>query len=381
MNILICCAESKVSKKYTSDNSFIRAFKRLGHNVITCGPLFGNYAEDGELKGTKDIRVYDKKTHPETYTYKEILDKCEVKPDLIIQCDPHFYFVGEKPKDIPCAYYIVDVHRGADVFRRMAIEGNFNYVFIAHKLFMPIFQRKGLNTYWLPRAYDDEFIREYPEIEIKCDISFIGETGLSDELKSFPLMDEEIGVRYHEGSYPNIPHERRYRSWDNHSMEYAERAEILIRLSRDYNLRVYEDSPASRGPNYSKIINRGKIVVNHSLWKDSALRNFEVLASKRGLIADRLPSQDELLCDSVHYASYNQYFLPFLSNFDLEYEEIKFLVDFYLKSYSLKHMILRGMHYVETYHTFKNRANSLIDTVFNNVNGYQMSPELMRFYE
>ena len=165
--------------------------------------------------------------------------------------------------------------------------------------------------------------------------------------------------------------ENKYRSWSNHSLEYAERAEILHRLSKDFNVRVYKDCPASRGPNYAKIINRGKISVNHSVWKDSALRNFEVLASNRFLITDMLPFQDELLGDGLHYRSYNQYFLPFLANFDLEYEEIKGLVEYYLENEELRNETARnGRDFVKKYHTFKNRAQTVIDTIEGKEKGY-----------
>lgn len=366
MKILICFAETK---EYISDTSFVQAFKDIGHEVATCGCKIGNYAEDGELKGTKDIKVYDKRQHPETYTYQEILKlykaKYKCRPDLILQTDPHFYFIGDKLPDIKSAYYILDAHRGADVFRRMAKQGNFNYIFIAHKYFMPLFQHQGLNCYYLPCGYNDNFIKEYPEIEQQCDVVFIGENGLSDELNTYNAYDSELGVKYHEGEYPLIPHERRYRSWENRSMEYAERAEILTRLSRDFNLRVYKAWDNSEGANYAKIINRGKIVVNHSVWMDLAYRNLEVLGCNRFLISDMLPYQEDIIKDTIHYRSYRKYFLPFLSNFDLEYEEIKRHVGWYLRYERLRRNVAKaGCDYVKANHTLKHRAQKIIDIVF-----------------
>lgn len=370
MKILICCAETK---KYIFETSFIQAFKDIGHDVVTCGAVIGDYAEPDKLilkDSSKDIKVWDKKEHPETYTYAEILALYKAhhncNPDLILQYDPHFYLTGEKPKDIVSAYYIVDAHRGADVFRRMALQGSFDYIFIAQKYFMPLFRRVGLNCFWLPCGYDDNFIKEYPEIEQQCDIVFAGETGLSKELNNYTTYDSELEVHYHANEYLNIPHERRYRSWNNHSMEYAERAEILIRLSRDFDLRVYEDSQNSRGENYAKILCRGKIVVNHSLWFDSAYRNLEVLGCKRFLVADMLPYQEELLKAGYHYYSYRHYFLPFLSNFDLEYEEIKGRIDWVLRTKEhINFIIENGYNHVKKYHTFKERAKLVTDIVFN----------------
>lgn len=371
MNILIACAENPFIKQYSSQESLIQAFRDLGHNVITCGPQNLNYF--GDLKSTlRDIKVYDKLEHPEKYTYDEILSKLDKTPDLILQTDPNFFFVGNKPSNIPCAYYIVDVHRGASVFRKMALEGKFDFVFIAQKYFIPIFKRVKLNCYWLPRAYNSNYIKEYKDIEIECDISFIGENGFSKEMNIFNALDADLDINFHIGIYPGIDFNKKYRCWDNHTMEYAERAEILHRLSKDFNLRVYDNNTIkSRGEGCAKIISRGKITVNHSLWKDSALRNFEVLACNRLLITDNLPFQDELLLDNVHCRTYNQYFLPFISNFDLEYEEIKELVKYYLDNEKeMQEIAVRGMEFVKKYHTFKNRAQTIIDTIFNGAEGY-----------
>lgn len=374
MRILICCAENKNNKRYTSHDSFIQAFKDIGHEVITCGPVIGNH--DGELEGeARDIRVYDKREHPETWTYKEILDKCDKKPDLILQTDPHFYLKGEKPKDIITAYYIVDVHRGASVFRQMALAGKFDYVFLAHKYFMPLFTKVGLNCFWLPRAFDDTYVKEYPEIGIECDISFIGENGLGDKINKFPIYDAQIGNWYHEGPYPPASPQDKYRNWENHNTEYNERAEILYRLSQDFNLRVYqggEDRINSRGINYAKAICRGKIGINHSLWFDSALRNFEILACRRFLISDMLPYQEELLVHGKHYTAYNHYFLPHLDNFKLEYELIRDHIKLLLKHEDIRKEIAKeGCEFVNKYHTFKERAKTLVSTVEGKVKGYQ----------
>lgn len=378
MKILICCAELKNNKRYTLHDSFIQAFKDLGHEVTTCGPLLGNY--DGELQGTaRDIRVYDKRVHPETWTYDEILDKCDKKPDLILQTDPHFYLKGEKPKDITTAYYIMDPHRGADVFRRMALAGNFDYIFLTQKYFMPLFQRVGLNCSWLPWAFDDTYIKEYPEMNIECDISFIGENGLGDKINKFNVYDTQVGNWYHEGSYPPASPQDKYRSWENNSMEYAERAEILYRLSQDFDLRVYEggeDKISSRGPNYAKAICRGKITVNHSVWMDSAVRNFEVLACRKFLISDMLPYQEELLKHGEHYTAYNHYFSPSIPNFQLEYQIIRDHIKLLLKYDGIRKEIAnKGCEFVNKYHTFKHRVKTIVDVINGKGNGYQIPKE------
>ncbi len=365
MRILIANTEFE-NREYSSSGSLIQAFKDLGHEVITCGAKLGNF--EGEMLSKKDVKVYDSRIHPEVYSYDHVLQQCNKVPDLILQVDPHFYFIGKKPKDIKCAYYIVDVHRGAEIFRKMAITGKFDYVFIAQKYFMPHFERMGLNCYWLPRAYDDTYIKEYEDIDIECDISFCGETGLHSTLNKFNDIDEQLQLNYHKSAYELISSDLRYRSWENHTMEYAERAEILTRLSRDFNLRIYANS---FGPKYAQAICRSKITVNHSLWKDSALRNFEVLACNRFLISDYIPFQEELLLNKMHYRSYNQSFRPFLQNFDLEYEEIRLLVEYYLRNDDERNKIIQqGNEFVKKYHTFKHRTQTIIDTVNGKCDGY-----------
>ena len=357
MRIIIACGEFK-GEVFSSGQSLITAFKKLGHEVITCGPRMGNY--ELPLDGEKDIKVLDKRIHPETYTYAEILEKAPKKPDLILQLDPHFYFVGEKPKDIKTAYYLVDVHRGGNVFRKMVIEGHFDFLFLAHKYFERHFLRLGLKPIWLPRAFDDTFICDYPEIEQECDISFCGQTGIADELLKFPCFDEKIGRKYHEGPFPDVPPEKRYHNW-NTSMEYVDRAELLIRLSKDYKMRIYE---FTYGPAYAKTICRGKIGFNRSLWKDSALRNFEVMACNKFLITDELPHQDELFQDKVHCRTYRSYYQPQFANFDLDYEEVKELIDYYLEhDTERKEIARRGNGHTFKNHTFCHRAEKIIKEV------------------
>lgn len=353
MKILICFA---YTENGDSGDSLVNAFKALGHEVKTCGPAKKNF--DGELLGNRDVKVYDRRTHPEKYTYKEILDKAGQSFDLILQLDSGFYFTGEKPKDILSAYYLVDMHRGGEVFRNMAIEGNFNIIFTAHKYFMPLLERKGLNCYWLPRAYDSLYIKDYKEIEAVADISFCGQTGISKLVSSFSTFDEQIGIRYHAGKYMDCSPSEKFLGFENSSFEYAARAEILMRLAKDFDVRIYEET---HGINYAKAICRGKINVNRSLYFDSALRNFEVMACNRFLITDELPYQEELFNDKVHCRTYRKYYQPQFSNFNLDYEVIRDIVRYYLKNDRERYEIQkRAKEHVEKNHTFINRAERIV---------------------
>lgn len=357
MKILMCYLSEDA--EYTSGNSLRRALENIGHKVITCGPYAGNY--DGELLSKWDIKVYDRRIHPESYTYREILDKVGEEIDFILQLDPHFYFVGEKPKDIISTYYLVDIHRGGEKFREMALRGSFDIIFSPYKYFMPLLLKKKLNCFLLPRAYDDLYIKEYDDAPETCDLTFCGETGLHREIEIFSEVDQQLNRRYHRGRYPNVTIENRYLGFRNSSFEYAARAEILIRLSRDFDLHVYEKT---HGPAYAKIICKGKITVNHSLYLDSALRNFEVMACNRLLITDELPYQEELFRDHIHCRTYRNYYQPQFQNFNLDYECIKELVEYYLThEKKRKEIALRGKLRVEQLHSFKKRAERITEIV------------------
>lgn len=358
MNILIC---RLFVENDTSGDSLVKAFKTLGHTVFTCGPKLGNF--DGELLSDCDIKVYDRQ-HPELYSYTEIMQKVEEKGihiDLILQLDSHFYFYGDPPDGVVTAYYLIDIHRGGKTFRDLAVVGNFNLVFLAHKYFERHFIRKNLNPIWLPRAFDDTYVREYPEIEQECDISFCGETGISELLLDFPKLDAQIGKRYHDASFEDVPVELRYKGFEHGTFEYTERAEMLIRLSRDYRVRIYEHS---FGEQYAKIICRGKIGFNRSLFKDSALRNFEIMACNRMLITDDLPYQEELFQDNVHCRTYRNYYRPQFANFALDYEEVRSLIDYYLEhDQERSNFALIGKEHVHKHHTFRHRAEKIIECV------------------
>jgi hypothetical protein len=356
MKILICYAWTKDRE---SGDSLVNAFKALGHEITTCGPAKKNF--DGDLLGERDIKVYDKREHPERYTYDEILSKSGQSFDLILQCDSGFYFTGNKHKDVFSACYLVDIHRGGKIFRDMAIEGNFDVVFVGQKYFMHLLEKKELNCYWLPRAYDSLYIKEYEDVDAIADISFCGQSGIHKSINTFQFQDEQLKLKYHSGAYRDCLPFERFSGYENSSFEYAARAEILMRLSKDFNTRLYEEA---YGENYAKAICRGKITVNRSLWFDSALRNFEVMACNRFLITDELPYQEELFNDFIHCRTYRNYYQPQFANFDLDYECIRNLVEYYLKHTDERNAInLRAKIHVEKNHTFINRAERIVRIV------------------
>jgi len=383
LNILFATLDEQ---HWISANFLIKAFENLGHNVIRTGPRVGNY--DGELLSKADIPVYDKRQHPETYLYDEILAQAGTNIDLIFQSEPHFFFVGNKPKDIPCAYWCIDCHRGPLTHIEMAKQGQFDYVFVCQKYYMPHYTRAGLNCYHLPFACDPEIHKIHPEIEEECDIVFAGNTGINmfgDKMKNdfclidfetFPDIDYSI-LRTHsvEDRYPCYRHEipdfianaspdKRFSTWYdiNASREYADRAEYLIRLSKDFNTRLYA---SVLGEDYGKVLNKGKIVFNHSLRNDVTLRVFEALACGKLLITDEIPYQEELVQDGVHCRTFRKYYAPDNVNFNLDYQRVKEIVDYYLTHEEERLRIAQQGHdHVYKYHTYEHRASFVLDTIF-----------------
>lgn len=364
MNILVCYSYVEPTLKPVSANGLIYALKAMGHNVITCGPTEGNY--ELPLKKGHDITVLDKRDHPECYTYKEILEQVNVKIDLIIQTDSHFYFIGEKP-NIPCIYWIMDVHRSPIVFRKMAIAGKFDYIFIAQKYFMSVFERiKELNSrcYYLPWAYDS--INIYDEnLEPQCDIVFCGTTGIKNFEYLPRCYDEELGVCYVTGlNLTTLLIEDKFEGYDNLSFEYADRAELLIRLLKDFDVRIYDFVPVQNNI-YRKILSRGRICFHRSLNRDITLRIFEGAAVNRLVVADEIPYLNEVMEDMKHLIMYRQYYQPQFSGFDLDYEEVKIIMRHYL-NYDQERINIASCakEHVLKHHTFINRATTLLNIVF-----------------
>ena len=351
MKILIGTGASEPDQ--CASKCMIRAFKRLGHEVHVAGPVYGRNDISMPAKEAVDIDVPDK-PYPETYTYKEILDKCPWTPDFILQIEPHFYFIGDKPKDIKSFYWVLDPHRGGTGHRDMAIQGNFTNIFISQPFFAPSYSIKNMDPLWLPQAFDDERIKYDPDVQPECDIAFIGETGLHEEMLICDKYDSD-GFYY----VDKLPDQILLRSKER---EYAERAQLLGYLMEDYNVRIYEYNIGG----YSKIIQKGEIGFNRSLFQDISLKPFELAACKRLLVTDHVPHIDNLLKHGEHCLLYGQFgFDPFNANFKLDYEQLKVSVDFALNNSKRDQIAQNGHDYVRTYHTYKVRAEQVIEMVEN----------------
>lgn len=369
LNILFCYLYRDKRIGTSSGDDIVNGFKALGHNTITCGPDKGNFSEP--LLSKHNIPILDKPNHPETYDYDEIINLYRIKygylPDLIVQLDSHFYFSGKKPKNIPCVYWIADVHRGPTIFRNMAIAGNFDKIFLTQKYYAPVFERVGLDCSILPWAYDDTCIFEQ-NTKAECDIVFVGTTGIKqDILKEYFALygefDKELDLHYYRmHDLASLPIEKRLMGWENRSLEYAERAELLVRLSQDFDVRVYE---RCYGTKLAQVLSRGCMGFHHSLRRDITLRLFEVPAVNRLLIADEIPYLEDYMINKKHLVTFRPYYQPIFAGFDLDYEEVKNIACYYLKHSDERCEIAQqGMQHVKKNHTFQCRAKQLLETIF-----------------
>ena len=361
------------------------AFKALGHNVITCGPHGENYG--GECLSKHDIPLYDKRDKPEYWTYTEILAKVkekygDIKLDFILQIEPNFHFCGDKPKDIPCFYWAIDFHRGGMNLINAARKGQFDHIFVALDWAIPYFEANGFKQEqlsWLPLAFDSTRIPEgLDQIEPECDIVFLGTTGLrTDWLKESPpaakyrwmgcYEDEALNLEYFtflEGL--NSYGLQKYIGYENSSFEYAERAEYLIRLSEDFNVRIYDRCDP---PQYWQALRKGKIGFNCSLRYDLSNKIFEIPAAGRLLCTDYLPMLDNIFqaeelggtsFPAYHYLSYQTRFQPQFANFDLDYQRLKAMIFEALITYEEKQdEIKETQRWVLDNHSYLNRAKDI----------------------
>lgn len=346
--VLICTGAGEPD--YTTSKSFIRALRRTTeHEVMTCGAMYKSSKETTEKT---DIILEDRE-FPELYSYEEILDKCKpFRPDVIIQIEPHCYIYGEKPKDIKSFCWFLDCHRGGYAYRNLARCGHFDAVFIAQRFFAAAYMRNISDVYFLPQAFDRERIKYSSKITPECDIAFIGESGIA--YLNYDKFDSD-GFAY-TNTIPNDLH-----LMSPYYKEYAERAHLLKRLSKDFDVRIYKKN----FDNYSKIIQKGRIGFHRSLFKDVTLRLFEICACRRALACDYMPFLEEMFIDKQDCLMYYQFgFNHELENFELDYEQAHDAVKLLLEDNELRDKIAeQAQYYVYNKHTFDARVLDMFSVI------------------
>ncbi len=176
-------------------------------------------------------------------------------------------------------------------------------------------------------------------------------------------QEDEVG-RYTEKVPPSLPTDaRRYASYGIPSLDYCQRAELLIRLMGQFRTRVYK---AVWGDKFQAALQKGAIGFHRSLLHDIAIRVFEICASGRTLIADHVPQLDTIFRDGFHCQFYGSYYFPLYSNFDLEAALVVRHVRKYLDNDALREAVAeRGHDLVWAKHSWTKRAETILEWVLN----------------
>ena len=356
MRLLVCSGMGE--NEWCTNHALIWAFRQLGCEVLSCGPRYNN-------QGNPDIEMPDR-SFPETYDYRQVLERCPWTPDFILQIVPHFYLTGPKPKKIKSGFYCTDQHATGMMFKRGAQWGNFDYLFVGQPAYRHFFLDLAPVVRTILPAFDERRFDQNVDIEPKFDISFVGFSGLSltKEHWDNPDGEDEAG-KYITNIVGRLPNDlRKYACSNVPSYDYAPRAELLYRLSQEFNVRICEplwDSRIQCG------IQKGRIGFNRSLLNDLSIRNWEIAASRRLLVTDSVRRiKSEAVSPYPEWALWyeSNLFAPFYENFNLEYEQCAIRVGVALKD-SGEHpeWALQSQAGVFANHTWRSRANSILETI------------------
>jgi len=339
--------------EFSSNRGIIHAFKELGHDVITAGPPYWGRGYNA------DVPLPDK-PHPEMYSYEEVLSKVQWQPDLFLNIEPHAFATGPKPPELISAFYATDQHRAGGLYHRVASQGNFNYVFIGQPYFASSYidMPKTKLCILLP-AFDERRFIKGLNTSPKVDISFVGQTGIA----GLEFTEEDEIGRFTTKPPSNLPTDiRRYAFSGHPGFDYCERAELLIRLMKDFRVHIYEQvwEPLK----FQKALQRGVVGFNRSLLNDISIRVFETMAAHRALVTDDpsqwLSSKEGFMC-----RTYKSYFKPFFQNFDLDYKYVRNLViDALDTNKSKEEVIKHDFDLVWKDHSWRSRAGKILDLVF-----------------
>lgn len=332
---------------WSSNHSLIYGFRQLGHEVVSIGPRYNG-------QNFCDVEIPDK-SHPELYPYTEIIEKSPWTPDICLSIDPHGFLSGPKPKGVKSGFIAIDAHRAAELYQRMVLAGGYDYFFVAPAHFSVLFSHLPCHVIGIYPGFDERrFCRDF-NIEQECDFTFSGQTGLAN--LEYPFHDE-CGA-YADNSclrkYFHMPPQEKFAFSGHPGYDYASRGEMLVQLSRYFDIRIYKH--VFELPYYQISIQKGRIGFNRSLLGDTTLRCFEILAANRFLIADELPRS----IFGLGSDSYKRFFKPFFANFQLEADYAARII-----SYRLDDMVVTkklagyGSDDVWNNHSWTRRAEEII---------------------
>lgn len=356
-NIAILCGGGE--PYWSSTQGLVRAFRNLGHGVWTAGrAYYGRSLADHALPP---------RDHIEWYSYEEILKDCPFQPDIFVCIDPGSYPNGTRPQNIPSVFFGTDAHRCGVMYRKVLEAGNFDYFFNAQPNYLQFFHE--FNVVDTLPAFDAARFKQDQDAEPICDIAFVGQTGLRDletHLKYAPDGHDEVGKYISNLGRIYQDDVEKFEFRDLPSKDYAERAQLLYRLSQDFDVRIYEPLWDER---LQKALQKGRIGFNHSLLRDVGIRIFEYAASGRACVTDdvmeyamgRTPTEATRSLSQLTVTYDSWLFKPHYENFNLVYEEVKKAVKFALAYWKANGEWARKK--VFAHHTWEHRAQEILGKV------------------
>lgn len=224
--------------------------------------------------------------------------------DFVINTEPVNEFI--KLEDKPTLYYEIDNHviRGKD---RHFYDYS-DVVVLAQNKFKPHYT--DYKTFYLPLGFDEKIHKPMPEVVEEFDIGFIG----------------------------NLTYPRRKRLFDMLSLNFKTyHAERLF------------------GEDYTRALNRCKIIFNCAMDNDVNMRFFEALGIGKLLMTDHLLENREFGKPDEHFVEYNNG------------KDLIEKVQYYLDNEEIRNKIaIHGHKYALNHHTYTHRLNTLIEFVQNN---------------
>lgn len=338
--------------KYSGAKSIVRALRRLGHEVLTCG---ASYSYMGSCD-VADIPMPDKPPLEEAYTYDEVLGRVSGSVDLVIQIEPHFALIGRRPTGLRSLYYIADPHRSGIWNWKFAQMGSFTHLVCSQKRYERMFWDLGARVTTIAFGFDSERLDRNGSNEPRCAFAFCGQTGIAN--MQYPYEDE-IG-RYATHPPQNLPNGRERYAFQG-GYDYAERAELLIQLSQVFELRMYD---RVSDENYQKVLQAGVVGFSRSLIYDHTYRLEELAAAGRLPISDFIEGQDELIPGIPQYHTFNM--KPWLGNFHFEVKEAMQLISYWLSHDRERNSLEKKIrNYVWENNTWDHRVKSILNFAMN----------------
>ena len=388
----------------TTSAHYMRAFKRMEQSgeieqFIPGGPEYSNYNifKPGEFNPAEKVYAYpitwEKRPHPEWIDWQELLDLGSDagydlnKIDVLLVHEPNVFVEQKKakiPESIKTAYMFVDTHRGA--WTSWIACGAFrpNKLFIANAYHHELYnlQNANLNDYiiprtweveWLPCAADAEHIQKpYPEMEEyeKYDIVFSGNDGiqkaqggnLGESKYIFASKRATVEWSGEDGNskkeiYQIGPYT------DHRFQEYSQRAMFLVSLLKaGFNVHFENELDPI---NYAKILNKGKIIFNCSIFQDCNMRIAEAGACGRALVTDDVLGVENVIGENGEtHLQYRRYSHPDSANFTFDFQCMAHKISWLLENENArKEMGRKAREYVLAHSTYDIRAMQVLKSL------------------